>query len=111
VTVPGLRNTGSSLASASRVVPGRRCSSRSTVTVRRLASKVSTGTTSSANTPASQAAAARRWDRRAKLSCSSRVTAWRSARFSAVSPMAWPASGSMKPSVDMASSATAGPVR
>ena len=111
MTVPGSRNTGLSLASASSVVPGRGCSSRSTVTVRRLASKVSTGTTSSAKRPASHASPARRWDWSANASCSSRLTAYRSARFSAVSPMASEASGSMKPSEDMPSSITAGPIR
>ena len=79
VTVPSARKTGRSLASASSELDGRMLSSRST-------SVPATGTISSSKRPASQAAAACRWLRRAKASCASREIEYRSARISALSP-------------------------
>ncbi len=71
VTKPSFSKAVGSPASASAVVSGRGCSSRSTRRARRPR-PTSTGTTSSASLPLSQAAAARCWLCRANSSCSSR---------------------------------------
>jgi hypothetical protein len=78
VTVPLSRKAGRRLASFSAEVSGRGCSSRVTSP---------TATSSSANRPASSAAAQRCWDCRPNASCSSRETPYRSATFSPVSPI------------------------
>ena len=68
------------------MVSGRGCSSRSTTTsgLPRRPGTV-TGTSSSANRPASWAAPARCWERTASSSCSSREMSYSRRRFSAVS--------------------------
>ena len=81
MTVPPLRNAGRLAASSSRVSPGRMPSSWLTTPA-----PVGTGTISSPNRPASRAWAARWWLRSANSSCRSRLTPYRSATFSAVSP-------------------------
>ena len=75
---------GRSVASFSTFASGRMCSSRST-TVSPLRPLIVTGTSSSANRPASTAAAARWWLRTAYSSCSSRGILYSARRFSAVS--------------------------
>ena len=85
---PDLRNAGASAARSAAVVDGRGCSSTST---RRgaplpLRPAISTATSSAANRPAACAAAQRCWLRSAKASWASRVTPYRSATSSAVSP-------------------------
>ena len=90
MTDPPSRNTGRSDARRSSVVSRRGPSSTSTRTVsprRPLAAGASTETISRANVPASWAATARRCDSSANASWSARVTSWRSATFSAVSPI------------------------
>ncbi|MCY1528410.1 hypothetical protein D9M68_635140 [compost metagenome] len=73
VTVLPSPLTGFSLARASRVVSGRRCSSRST-TVSPFLPLITTGTISSAKKPSAWARPARCWLRRAKRSWSARET-------------------------------------
>ena len=78
VTVPPSRKAGLSAAIFSAFVSGRGCSSRVTPSI---------ATSSSSKRPASSAAAQRRCDRSANSSCSSRLTPYRSATFSPVSPI------------------------
>jgi hypothetical protein len=66
-----LPRIGRSFASVSTDESGRMCSSRSTTTSP-LREEMVTGTSSSANRPASVAAAARWWERTAYSSCASR---------------------------------------
>ena len=87
VTVPSLRNTAFSPASASGEVAFG-CSSVSKATVCRFTC-TSTGTIWLLNRPSSIAAAARFWLSSAKASWSARVIWCSSATFSAVTPM-WP---------------------
>ncbi len=75
VTVPPSRlKAGRSLARPARVASARGPSSRDTVTGSPLGWGTSTGTTSRAKAPASQAATALRWLSTAKASWSSRDT-------------------------------------
>lgn len=84
VTVPSARTMGFNFARASMVVL-RGCSSRSTSNVSAPLPRMGTGTISSAKKPDSCAAAARCWLRKAIASCSSRLTLYSCATFSAVS--------------------------
>ncbi len=95
--------TGRSAASCSRVVSGRGCSSRSTTTsgLPRRPGTV-TGTSSSANRPASWAAPARCWERTESSSCSSREMSYCLRRFSAVSSMPPGTGWSLPPAVSRA---------
>ena len=74
VMVPGWRTNGLSLASASAVVSGRRCSSLLTVTGPALPPGTITGSISSAKNPAACAFAARCCERSANASWSLRAT-------------------------------------
>src|SRR5262245_16174526 len=78
VTVPPSLNAGLSVASFSRLVSGRGCSSRATSP---------TGTSSSSKRPLSLASVQRRCDCSPNSSCSSRLIPYRSATFSPVSPI------------------------
>ena len=89
--------TGFSFARPSSVVSGRGCSSRSTATVAPFFAGTATGTISFARR--SHAASAFCCDRKANSSCSSRGISYLRARFSAVSPMIRPQSGSRNPSL------------
>ncbi len=84
------------------------CSSSATVTVFRPI-VTSTGNISAA-LPSAPATACR-WDRSANSSCSSREMSYMSTRFSAVSPMISPQSGSSRPSRYIASTASVLPSR
>ena len=86
VTEPPARNAGRSAASASGVLSGRGCSSRSTRVTEPLRPGTLTATSWPAKRPASMAAPARRWLSAANASCRSRETAHWSATRSAVSP-------------------------
>ncbi|MNS85357.1 hypothetical protein D3C72_1192190 [compost metagenome] len=94
VTLPPGLKAAFSVPSFSRVV-SRMCSSFSTSLVPPLAF-TSTGTISLAKRPPSEAARARCWLRRAKVSISSRVMPWASERISQVPPMITPQAGSTK---------------
>ncbi|MCY1297258.1 hypothetical protein D9M70_466910 [compost metagenome] len=85
VTLPSLRNGVPSLASCSRVVSPRGCSSCSTTFAGPLRWAISTGTISLARRPLAWAAAAFCWLRRAKASWSARAMLNCAATFSAVS--------------------------
>ncbi|MNP20096.1 hypothetical protein D3C76_1126570 [compost metagenome] len=87
VMLPPSRNGVPSLASCSRVVSPRGCSSCSTTLVGPLRWGISTATISLARRPLAWAAAARCWLRRAKASWSAREMLNCSATFSAVSGM------------------------
>jgi hypothetical protein len=89
-------------------VSGRTCSSAVTVTVPRP-TFASTGNISAARR--SVASAAFCCDSSAKRSCSSRPMSYRSTRFSAVSPITSPDSGSSSPSRYIASTASVLPSR
>lgn len=86
VTVPSLRNAGRSRVSASRLV-SRGCSSCLTSSASPFGFGTVTGVISCAKRPACCAACAFCCERSAKLSCSARLMAYFSARFSAVMPM------------------------
>ena len=88
VTLPPWRKTGFRRGEAlERVVSGRGPSSAWTVTGSPFGCGTSTVTISSSKRPASAAATARRCDSSANASWSSRETSYRSATFSAVSPI------------------------
>ena len=106
--VPSGRNAGRSLASTSTVVSGRMPSSPSTV-VSPLRPRMVTGTISCANSPAAAAAAARWWDRAAKLSCSNLVIGSRSLVCSVSEPIAWSVNTSRRPSNSVWSSSVTSP--
>src|SRR6266511_3208724 len=86
VTVPSLEKAGLSWDTASSVVPGRICSSRS-ITISPLRDGTVTGAISSLKRPDFWAASALFWEATANLSCSSRLICHFCATFSAVVPM------------------------
>ena len=110
VTRPSSRKTGRSAASRSSEMSGRTASSWRTTEVS-FRRRTSTGTISASNSPASIARAARRWLSAAAASISSRLTPYRSATRSAVSPMWIPEKASVRPSRRRASSTGASPSR
>ncbi len=86
VTVPFLSNAGFRAFIASSVAPWRGYSSSAKI-VGPFLDGISTGMISSLNRPAFCAASALFWLATANSSCSSRVTAYSFATFSAVTPM------------------------
>ena len=115
VMMPGApstsRKTSGSLRRLSSVVPGRGCSSTSSIAGLPFASAYSTGTISSRNRPSAMACSARRWLSSAYASESSRVMPYSRARTSAVSPMIMPQTEQVKPSRYIASTSVKFPIR
>ncbi len=99
VMVPPLPNAGRSRPSPARSVSGRMPSSAATSTSSPRRCGIRTPTISAASTPDSVAACARWWERAAKASWSSRVTATSPVLQPSVSaPIAWSVNTSHSPS-------------
>ena len=109
--VPVGVNAGGSSARDSPVVCGRMPSSRSTTVISPARSWTGTPTTSSANRPEAQAAAARWWERAAQASWSCREICKAALTWSEDSPMCWPVNVDHSPSWIMVSTNSAGPIR
>src|SRR5262245_7219264 len=110
VTVPALSNAGLSAFIASSVAPWRTYSSSANITGP-FFDGISTVTISSLKRPAFCAASALFWLLTANSSCSSRVTAYSLATFSAVMPMWYWLNTSHRPSTIMESTIFASPMR
>ena len=112
VTVPSLVERRAQAASRSAVVSGRGCSSR--VHDHGLAPPLRHADRPRSRrrrSPASIAAAARRWLRRAKASCSARLISSSAATFSAVTPMCTSQTAHHSPSRTMESTSGTSPIR